>query len=722
MLLVVMLVSGVLMGMSGTEDTGLKLSVKKVSKADEGREIYTGQESVSLVLAWNEHAEGTAASDVQWIMCRGRDHLGYQKEEKRQTEGRGTMTYVPDLSVFADGEVTFSFWAVDQAGNTGEEAQIVLMKDSTCPVITGRLDTKGRRVGDFYSDSCQVSIFVQDENFDFSYRPSVQTENEDGYSFSGWRRNGDKAEGVMTFDGEGTYRLTFSCRDLAGNEAETLVVPEFTIDRTAPEVSVKFNESDSHHETYYNQVRKALITVNEQWFRPEDGRITVVSGGEEKNVTEIDWVKTDQGYQSEILFERDGMNALTIEWSDPAGNQAKRYQSGAFVLDTVKPELSIKGVEAYSSNNGKVEPVIDIYDVNLDEGEVTVTLDELTGKKVEMPKIERRETDTHYLQLAMGDFGSEMDGIYRLSVHAADLAGNDDETELFFTVNRNGSYYAFDQKTEAMVQKVFISSPEKVVIYENNMDWLTDSSVILGCNGSLRELKPKKDYTIEAVGNETSRKQYTYTIDEKCFSREGTYSLYLDSKDRASNYSSAEQQAQTIGFIVDRTAPRISIINLEEQQYYHGTSHNFQVTVDDNIQLSCVKYYLDGRLEEQFSEDEIEEAERLLELQTGASEEYQTIRIVAEDKSGNTADSGEWHVLVNTSDRTRKFNKHTEQSRTQWSQNSAEPEKQQANDRQAAGLIAGIACVILVGGGVWYRHEQKKKVSIRRLPDTDDRK
>ena len=42
-LLVVMLVSGALMGMSGTDDTGLKLSVKKVSKADEGREIYTGE-------------------------------------------------------------------------------------------------------------------------------------------------------------------------------------------------------------------------------------------------------------------------------------------------------------------------------------------------------------------------------------------------------------------------------------------------------------------------------------------------------------------------------------------------------------------------------------------------------------------------------------------------------------------------------------------------------
>ncbi len=38
-LLVVMLVSGALMGMSSTDDTGLKLSVKKVSKADEGREL-----------------------------------------------------------------------------------------------------------------------------------------------------------------------------------------------------------------------------------------------------------------------------------------------------------------------------------------------------------------------------------------------------------------------------------------------------------------------------------------------------------------------------------------------------------------------------------------------------------------------------------------------------------------------------------------------------------
>ena len=166
MLLVVMLVSGVLMGMSGPEDTGLKLSVKKVSKADEGREIYTGQESVSLVLAWNEHAEGTAASDVQWIMCRGRDHLGYQKEEKRQTEGRGTMTYVPDLSVFADGEVTFSFWAVDQVGNTGEEAQIVLMKDSTCRGLPGDWIRKGGeweifiRTAVRYPSLCRMRILI----------------------------------------------------------------------------------------------------------------------------------------------------------------------------------------------------------------------------------------------------------------------------------------------------------------------------------------------------------------------------------------------------------------------------------------------------------------------------------------------------------------------------------------------------------------------------------
>ena len=62
-LLVVMLVSGVLMGMSGTEDTGLKLSVKKVSKADEGREIYTGQESVSFRLSERRKASDRGKGD-----------------------------------------------------------------------------------------------------------------------------------------------------------------------------------------------------------------------------------------------------------------------------------------------------------------------------------------------------------------------------------------------------------------------------------------------------------------------------------------------------------------------------------------------------------------------------------------------------------------------------------------------------------------------------------
>ena len=109
----------------------------------------------------------------------------------------------------------------------------------------------------------------------------------------------------------------------------------------------------------------------------------------------------------------------------------------------------------------------------------------------------------------------------------------------------------------------------------------------------------------------------------------------MDSKDKAGNHSSIEQKGVKAGFILDRTAPKIRIINLEDQQYYHGENHNFQAAVSDNTELLKVQYYLDGKLEEEFSEKEIEEMEGLIELQMKASDEYQAIRIIAEDRAGN---------------------------------------------------------------------------------------
>jgi len=714
-LLGLVMAAGVLMGM--TKGDVPVLYVSEESAPENGRSIYNEQEQVSFAL----RAEKSGDSDIVSISCAAEDYLGHQIKESWPANENHTIMYHPDLSEFADGEIHFSFWAKDQSGSTSLEKTAVLRKDGTRPLITGRLETSGRRNGDYYSGDCQIYLYVQDDNFDDSWRPVVEAEDTEDYSFSGWRRHGNTAEGIISCSGESMYQIIFSCTDLAGNQAETLVVPSFIIDKTAPLITVAYDNQEVYHQKYYREPRRAVITVREKWFRPEDGKVTAVFGGGEPSEADLEWKKAEEGYQAEILFEKEGINALNVAWKDPAGNEAKVYHSGAFVIDRTAPKLKITNLENHSSNNGKVEPVLQIIDTNMNEGEIKVSLKELEGKKVKIPNVHEQQISDQEVKIAMDNFGEEMDGIYELSVAAVDLAGNQSEETICFNVNRNGSSYTFNRDTEVMFQKLFIQNSGKVVICEKNVDWLTESNVILSSNGTLRELEKGKDYTVQAKGSEREEKEYTYTIDESCFHQEGIYVIYVDSRDKAGNHSAIDQGGEKAGFVLDHTAPKIQMINLDDQQYYHGESHNFQAAVSDNTELRNVRYYLNGKLEEEFSEEEIDGMEGLIELQTKASDEYQTIQITAEDKAGNVSDSGKRHVLVNTSERTKKQNVISDNGE------AAQPdmptiETKIQNRRKTALLAAAAVCIVFMGLSMGYWHYQRKHVSIRRLPGTDDKK
>lgn len=138
-LLGLVMAAGILMGMS--KDDAPVLYVSEESVPESGKEIYNEQEQVSFVL----RAEKSGDSDIVSISCIAEDYLGHQRKESWPAEAGHTMIYHPDLSEFADGEIHFSFWAQDQAGHTGLHKTASLRKDGTRPIITGRLETSGRR-------------------------------------------------------------------------------------------------------------------------------------------------------------------------------------------------------------------------------------------------------------------------------------------------------------------------------------------------------------------------------------------------------------------------------------------------------------------------------------------------------------------------------------------------------------------------------------------------
>ena len=134
--------AGVLMGMS--EVKAPVLYVREESVPENGRGIYNEQEQVSFAL----RAEKSSDSEIVSISCVAEDYQGYQQKEKWSVKDDHTIMYHPDLSEFADGEIKFSFWVQDQAGNVSLAKTMTLRKDGTRPLITGRLETDGRRNGD----------------------------------------------------------------------------------------------------------------------------------------------------------------------------------------------------------------------------------------------------------------------------------------------------------------------------------------------------------------------------------------------------------------------------------------------------------------------------------------------------------------------------------------------------------------------------------------------
>ena len=105
------------------------------------------------------------------------------------------------------------------------------------------------------------------------------------------------------------------------------------------------------------------------------------------------------------------------------------YHSSAFVINRTAPKLKITNLENHSSNNGKVEPVLQIIDTNMNEGEIKVSLKELEGKKVKLPDVHEQKISDQEIKIAMDNFSEKMDGIYQLSVSAVEVSVKFNESE-----------------------------------------------------------------------------------------------------------------------------------------------------------------------------------------------------------------------------------------------------------------------------------------------------
>lgn len=655
---------------------------------------------------------------------------------------------IVDKRLNNSNDVVVRVYAKDNVGNEASRSASIKI-DITAPSIDVSYDNNAGETafaGSTYFNTSRVAtITITERNFnpDNVVITATNTDNVKP-ALSGWteRRsstgNGDTTTytATLTYSADGDYTFDISCTDEAGNKSTaadygtSLAPTEFTIDKTAPVIQVAYDNNEAHNGNYYASQRVATITVTEHNF--EQSRIalalTATDDGETSTLPVVgEWRSNGDVHILTITYADDSLYTFDFDYTDKAGNAMADIAQQSFYIDKTVPLLTISDITDNSANNadGDIGFVITATDVNFDVFEPVLTA-----------FIRNQNGEIETVNYTLSDVGTvsdvdngkrftvanlEADGIYKITCTLVDKAGNaytevllenengsayteqraGQDTLLSFSVNRYGSSYGLDEATAALVENYYVQNVDNdITIMEVNADPLSEYRITL--NGE--ELIKDSEYTVSKEHKDGKWYSYTYLIDKSYFENDGEYTIVVASKDKAANDSYSDVKDTSVTFVVDRTAPVVSVTGLATDANYQTDSQTVTlVPTDDGGALRSVVVSLvddDGNeikkllnLAEAELEKALEEGEGRLTFQLGEGLN-QNVRIECADCSvdayGNTNVFTQTITGVSVS---------TSQMMIWWS-----------NKPLRYGIIGGVAVIGIGAAALVLRKRTKKKV------------
>ncbi len=553
----------------------------------------------------------------------------------------------------------------DRAGNVSYD-YYMLGIDKVKPTINITFDktpiVKG--ANEFYNEVVTATVVITERNFNsedvkYSFKDASGTNfTLDNFVSSASPFNDSTTHTTtVTFSNDQEYTLDISYNDLAGNAADSYATEAFIVDLTKPEISVTYDNNSALNTNYYKEDRIATISIKEVNFEPNDVKVTGTANNDGNAITfpaTSAWSSSGDTHTATIHYSDDAFYTFTIEYTDLAENMSEAYKEEEFYVDKTIPTLEITGVEDKSANKGDVIPVIIFSDINYDESNVSVQLYGANRKNI-------TELDGYY---SAGDHGQiftfnnftnekDFDDLYTLTANITDLAGNEEELSIQFSVNRFGSVYIFSDELKQIEGK-YVQNEIDVVITEINVDSLIHESINLKMtkNGSPKSLTENTDYTVLEIGGDTAWSEYTYRVNKTLFSGDGKYAITLYSEDIAGNINENidETKEAQIEFGIDKTAPAIVVLDIESNAQYALDSKPVSITVKDNLVLNDVKVSLNGQpIEYTNSGDSYK-------FVVDSSNSKQSLQITATDAAGNETVVEVKDFLVTTSMFVRWYN------------------------------------------------------------------
>lgn len=332
-------------------------------------------------------------------------------------------------------------------------------------------------------------------------------------------------------------------------------------------------------------------------------------------------------YEDEIQIEA-GSGDYIVEAciKDKAGYT--RYDTELFSVDLNAPIIEYKYIDKNISTNRSIFPEIMVTDRNISSENVHISLKgERQGNIDILENISIQEIHNKYdssdilpgLRELMGEnivsgaidvsqlnkltdkcnikgvinMSELQDDNYILTVEATDLTGNKNALNLPFTINKHGSVFIPDNNILSM-SDTFTNNPADINITELNIDSFGDEhrQVLLYHNGMVKTLKKDVDYDVKEESEDFLNK-YTYRIFNRNFKGNGTYSILINTVDKAGNNNSSDSSdiCKVFRFCVDKSRPEI--VKLSDDTYVSSEDVEYLFVINDNIALKNFEYSVD---------------------------------------------------------------------------------------------------------------------------------
>lgn len=517
----------------------------------------------------------TVAVKVKRVTLEGIDYnksFSYNTKDVDKATGK---------SFTCDQDGLYTVWveAEDAAGNkdttqnTGKEIKFRI--DNSAPTLS----ISGVEEAKHYNETKEITFEAKDLNPDKdSYKVTVSKGGanpvEKGLT---WKENLTEYDSEsytfthkasLTFEEEGSYKVTFAGEDEANNEAVKKEI-SFVIDKTDPnikvtDVSVNYQQGDkmprylSEEDTYYlsdgASLQFKVIELN--WDKAEV-YVNATKKYQENNTMDNQTLNmTKEEDVLSVPYDEEGTYHVEVQGKDAAGNLSINHKRN-FVIDKTSPVFRIEGVdEAVEGTDGTAYQVgkeltflVKDYNHDIDTYKVIVTKIDKTGTKTVTDMSQNvtwengNSSDEKKATLALAEEGN-----YIVTVTGNDKAENEgnvaeakfrvDKTAPVITLSTitNNAYYNETAQLNVLITEYNYKDTSSQIYVTRVLDGQTFEDV--------------DSITLTGVNTNTP---FSY-------SEEGVYDIRVVSTDAAGNAAIEKE----IHFTVDKTKPELNISGVVE--------------------------------------------------------------------------------------------------------------------------------------------------------------